>query len=66
MVWVEFPKFFCASLNTIMYVYNSIIDTFLLVPWYGSISNIPNTGPGLPHTPDNLTHLYFYMYDYIT
>ena len=33
---------------------------------YGSITAIPETGPGPPHTLDSLTHIGFYMDDVIT
>ena len=61
MGWVESPKFFCAFLETLIDVENSLVDTDLPVPSYGAISKIPATGPGPPHTPKILTHIDCYM-----
>ena len=44
---------------------NALIHTSLPVPFYGAITNIPETGTGPPHTLDNLTHIDCYMYDVI-
>ena len=45
---------------------NSLVDTDLLVLSYGAIYEIPATNPPPPHTPDSLTHIYFYMYDVLS
>ena len=60
------PKVFCAFLETLTDVANALVDTDLPVPSYGVISEIPETGPGPPHTPDILTHINFYMDDVIS
>ena len=51
MGWVDSPKFFCAFLEMLTDVANALVDTDLPVPSYGAISDIPETSPGLPHTP---------------
>ena len=66
MGWVESPKVFCDLSETLMYVVNVIINKSLLVPGFGSISKIPNTGLGLPQTWDILTHIDCYICDLIT
>ena len=38
----------------------------LLVPSYGTIFDIPETGPVPPHTPESLTHIDCYMDDVIS
>ena len=45
---------------------NALVHTLLPVPGYGDITNIPETGPGLPHALKSLTHIYCYMDDVIT
>ena len=66
MGWVDSPKFFCAFLETLIDVANTLVDTDLKVPSYGAIFKIPETGPGPPHTSEILTHIYFYIYDVIS
>ena len=56
MGWVDSPKFFCTFLETLTDVVNALIHTSLLVLRYGAIAKIPDTGPGLTHTLDSLTH----------
>ena len=51
MGWVDSPKFFCAFLETLMDVVNTLVNTDLPLLSYQAISNIPATGPGPPHTP---------------
>ena len=65
MGWVDSPKFFCAFLETLIDVANDLVNSELPVPSYGKISEIPATGPGPPHTPESLTHIYWYMDDSI-
>ena len=43
---------------------NALVNIDLLVPSYGAISEIPETGTGPPHTPGSLTHIYCYK-DYV-
>ena len=45
---------------------NSLVEMNLLVLSYGTISEIPVTGPVPPHTPESLTHIDFYMDDVIS
>ena len=47
-------------------VTNALVDTDLPVPSYGAISKIPSTVMPPPHTPEILTHIYFYMDDVIS
>ena len=63
MGWVDSTKFFCTCLETLIDVAYAPVNTYLLVPSYGAISEIPATGPVPPHTPESLTHIDFYMYD---
>ena len=56
MGWVDSPKFFCTFLETLTDVVNALIHTSLLVLRYGAIAKIPDTGPGLTHTLNSLTH----------
>ena len=63
---VDSPNFFCVFLETLIDVTNSLVDTDLLVPSYGAISEIPETGTIPPPTPENLTHSDFYMDDVIS
>ena len=65
MGWVYYPKFFYAFLETLTDVANALVDIDLHVPSYRVISKIPSTGPGTPHTPESLTHIYWYMDDVI-
>ena len=65
MVWMEYPNFFCYFLGTLTNVSNALVETYLQILWYRFISDIPNTGPDPPHTPDSLTHMYCYMGDVI-
>ena len=66
MGWVVSPKFFCAYLETLTDIENTLVDTDLPVPSYGTISDIPATGPGPPHTPESLTDIDCYMDDFIS
>ena len=66
MGWVDFPKFFCAFLETLTGVANTLGDIDLTVPSYGAISDIPATVPGPPHTPESLTNIDCYMDDVIS
>ena len=66
MGWVESTKYFCAFSETLTYVTNALVHTSLPLPVYRSISKIPHTGPGSPHTLDRLTHIHCYMDDMIT
>ena len=66
MGWVDSPKFFCTFFETLTDVDNALVDSELPVPAYGAISKIPSTGPGPPHTPESLTHIYCYMDDVIS
>ena len=45
---------------------NSLTHAALLVPGYGTISNIPEIGTGPPHTLDRITHIDCYMNNVIT
>ena len=54
MVWVDKPNFFCAFSETLTDMVKALVHTSLLVPGYGYITKIPDTGPGLPHTLDSL------------
>ena len=65
MGWLDSPKFFCSFSETLTDVANALVNTDLPVPSYGAISEIPATGPGPPHTLESLTHIYFYMDDFI-
>ena len=65
MGWLDSPKFFCSFLETLTDVANALADKGLPVPSYGTISKIPETGPGPPHTPESLTHIDCYMDDVI-
>ena len=56
--WVDSPKFFCAFSEMLTYVANALVDTDLPVLSYNEISKILATGPGHPHTPESLTHIY--------
>ena len=60
------PKNFCAFSETLTDVANALVRTSLLVPGYGAIYKIPDTGPGVPYTLDSLTHIYCYMNEVIT
>ena len=63
---MESPKFFCPFLETLTDVANALVDTYLPVPSYGAISDIPETGPRPPpHTSESLTHIDFYTNDVI-
>ena len=66
MGWVDSPKFFCAFSETLTDVANALVDTYLPVPSYSAISEIPETRPGPPHTPESLTHIGCYMDDVIS
>ena len=66
MGWVDSPKFFCAFLETLADVANTLVDTDLPVPSYGAIYKIPATGPGPPHTPESLTNIDCYKDDVIS
>ena len=66
MGWVDSPKYFCAFSETLTDVANALVHTSLPVTAYGAILEIPETGPGPPHTIDSLTHIYCYMEDVIT
>ena len=66
MGWVDSPNCFCAFLGTLTDVANALVNSELPVPSYGAISEIPATGPGPPHTPESLTHIYCYMDDIIS
>ena len=66
MGWVDPPKLFCAFLETLTGVENSLVYTDLPVPSYGIISEIPSTGPVPPYTLESLTHIDCYMNDVIS
>ena len=66
MGWVDSPKFFCTFLETLIDVANALVDSELPDPSYCAISEIPSTGPGPPHTPESLTHIYCYINDVIS
>ena len=62
MGWVKSTKFLFALSETLTDVENFFIHTSLLVPEYGDIVKIPETGIGMPHTLDILTQIDCYMY----
>ena len=66
MGWVDSPKCFCAFLETLTGVANTLVYTDLPVPSYGAISKILATGPGPPHIPESLTNINCYMDDVIS
>ena len=66
MGWVDPIKYFYAFSEALTDVANALVHTSILVPAYGAISEIPETGPGPPHTIDSLTHINCYMEDVIT
>ena len=66
MGWMDSPQCFCAFSETLKYLKKNLMDTDHLVPSYDTISKIPATGWGLPHTPESLTHNYFYANDAIS
>ena len=66
MGWVDSPKFFCAFLETLTDMANTLVDTDFPVPSYVAISEIPANGPGPPHTPEILTHINCYIDDVIS
>ena len=66
MGWVDSTKYFYAILETLTAVGNALVHTYLPMPAYGAISEIPETGPGPPHTLDSLTHIDCSMNDVIT
>ena len=49
--------FFSVHFRKLTDVANALADTDLLVLSYGAISEIPENGPGPPHTPDSLTNI---------
>ena len=59
-------QFFCTFSETLTDVANALVDTDLLVPSYGAISDIPETGLVPPHTPESLLHIYYFMDDVIS
>ena len=61
MGWVDPIKYFYAFSEALTDVANALVHTSILVPAYGAISEIPETGPGPPHTIDSLTHIDYYM-----
>ena len=61
MGWVDSPKFFCALLETLTDVANSLVHTLLPVPGYSYIFKTPKTRPGSPQTLDSLTHIDCFM-----
>ena len=65
MGWFNSPKFFCAFSDILMNMASTIVNILLLITWYDAIFNISNTGPGLSHTLDILTHIYLYINDVI-
>ena len=65
MRWVDSPKFFCGVSETLTDMANALVDKDLPVPSYGTISKISETRLGPPHTPESLTHTYFYMDDFV-
>ena len=67
MVWVYSLKFLCAFSETLTDVTNALVDTDLLIPSYGSISNIPATRPAPTpptHTNKSLTPIDRYVDDF--
>ena len=66
MGWLDSPNFFCMLLEILIDMANALVDTDLPVPSYAAISKIPSTGPVPPHTPEIVTHTYFYMDDIIS
>ena len=66
MGWVEPPMFFYAFQETLTDMENALADTDFPLPFYGAISKIPVTRTPPPHTPESLTHIYFYMDDVIS
>ena len=64
--WADSPEFLCAFSKILIDVANALVDTDLLVPSYCAISEIPATGPGPRHTLESLTHIYFYIDDFIS
>ena len=66
MGWVDSLNFFCASLETLTAVADTLVNTDPKVPSYGAISETPLTSPGLPHTLKSLTHIHCYMDDVIS
>ena len=66
MGWVDSPKFFCAFSETLTDGTNALVDMDLPVLSYRSISKIPATRLGPPHTLESLTHIHFYMDDVIS
>ena len=48
---------FCSFSETLIDVANAPVNMDLPVPSYGAISEIPETGPDPPHTPEILTHI---------
>ena len=59
-------KIICIDLVLPMGWVNALVNTDLPVPSYGAISEIPETGPGPPHTPESLTNIDCYMDDVIS
>ena len=66
MGWVNSPKYFCAFSETLIDVVNDLVHTSLTVLAYGANLEIPETGPGPPHTINSLAHIDCYMDDVIT
>ena len=58
MRWTDTTKFFCTFLEILTNFDNDLIDTEILVPLYGPISDIPKIRTVTPHTSDIPTHIY--------
>ena len=56
---------FCAFSETLTDVDNALVDAYLPVPSYGTISALPATEPPPPHTLVSFTHINSYMDDVI-
>ena len=66
MGWMDSPKFFCAFLETLTDVANSLVNPYLHVLAYGAISDLPPTGTYPPPTHRRLTHIDWYINDIIS
>ena len=58
---MDSPKYLCVFSETLTDVANALVHTSLLVPAYGAILAIPETGLGPPLTMDSLTYIDCYM-----
>ena len=63
---VGIAKIFYVFSETLIYVANTPVYMDILVLSYSTISKIPTTGPGPPNTPESLTHIDCYIYDFIS